>query len=184
MAVTRTRSPPTSRVIEARSSVVATTARLPASRDAAPRKRRLTIANNACAFMGPPLEDVGAMGADGEQQLEEDLVPGLPHRRSGPPELAADLTELAGPVGEGQGVALVEAPRLVGLLRAVVADSGEPASGGLVLRRRVHAEAVMPVVLLLEPAPDQLGAGQKATVDGAPEGAVAEGDVDADQPPR
>src|SRR5436853_6962051 len=112
------RSPPISRPIDARSSVVAMTFSLPCA-NAGALDPTATAANIRNAFFIKPLRGpttlgpytrskrVSAMRADRELKLEQKLVRVLPDRIVGPAVLRTDLAELARPVREherGAGV--------------------------------------------------------------------------------
>src|SRR5262245_66518481 len=103
---------------------------------------------------------MGAMGADREKELEQELVGGRQVALVRATVLAADLAELAGPPGEQQGGALVLEARILRALGPVVARAGEPAARELVLRRAEPAEGVCGrrLGLALASAPDELGA--------------------------
>src|SRR4051812_10610111 len=71
------------------------------------------------------LEHVRAVRADCEKKLEQKLVRRDVLRVPRPPILAADLAELARPVGQQERGALVRQRRVRRALRAVVADPRE-----------------------------------------------------------
>src|SRR6266481_1574300 len=125
---------------------------------------------------------MGAVGADGELELEEELVglDALSVIRM--PVLAAHLAELAGPVGEDERGALVGERGIVGALRTVEAQRREPALRELVLQGGVSPEGMgLGRVLQVAAAPDQLGAPEEPVIDRAPQGAPAQREVGAYQ---
>src|ERR1043165_1096886 len=100
--------------------MVVTTLSLSAAKALPAAKRRT---NSASRFMGL-LERVRAMRADGELQLEEQLVDGAEAAVLGVAQLRAQLAELRRPEGQRRGDAFVAA-RVVEV-RAIEADAGEP----------------------------------------------------------
>src|SRR6266851_4301664 len=100
---------------------------------------------------------MGAVGADGELQLEKELVGLDALAIGGVAVLAADLTELARPVGEDGGSALV-------LERSVETEGPRLRAGGEVAA-----------------APDELGAREQAAIDRPPQGPPTQGHVGPDQ---
>src|SRR5258708_15629844 len=106
---------------------------------------------------------MGAVGADGDLQLEKELVGLDALAIGGVAVLAADLTELARPVGEDGGSALVHERRIVGPLGVVEAHAREPAARKLVLERSVETEGPrLRAGGEVAAAPDELGAREQA----------------------
>src|SRR5215211_484989 len=97
-----------------------------------------------------------AVRADGKQELEQQLVGGRVTAETNAAVLAADLTELAWPVGQHQCSATVAHVRIVCAIRIVVTRAGEPAATELVVARHVVAERALDRARLLAAAPDQL----------------------------
>src|SRR5262249_13264899 len=96
-------SPPTSPAMEARSSVVVITLRAARAGTVAPSRttpaRAVTTVGIFIERGSFGSERVGAVGADGELELEQELVGLDPFGVGRVPVLAADLAELARPVG-------------------------------------------------------------------------------------
>src|SRR5262245_7244415 len=186
MKSTLTLSPPTSRAMEARSSVEATTLTVAAAGLAAAQRSsaRAAVANNGVVLMRTSSEGMGAVGADGKEELEEQIVGVVALAEARVPVLGADLAELARPEGQDEGCALVDEERVRRALGVIVAEPAEPASRELVLAEGVHAEGVETADLLLALAPDELAAREEPAVDGAPQRPVAEGGVDTEEPRR
>src|SRR6188474_2554086 len=86
------------------------------------------------------LERVGAVCADREQELEQELVGDNAFRVRGAPVLTAHLAELAGPVGHDERRSVIVESRIGGALGPVPSDVGEPSPRELVLPARVVAE--------------------------------------------
>src|ERR1700752_1907736 len=98
---------------------------------------------------------MGAVSADGEQELEQELVGGLAEREVGAPVLPADQAELGGLVSEEKGSAGV-VQRVHGRQRrAIVAEAGEPAPRELVVAGDLHPEGLLQAVRLGSAAPDK-----------------------------
>src|SRR5204862_6660342 len=115
------------------------------------------------------LKRVRAVRADREQELEQELVGGHPFGVLSAAILAADLTELAGPVGQERRPAGVPERRIDTPLRPVIAAAGEPPPGELVFATRIHAECGRVGNRLLAIAPEQLGSADDAVVNRPPE---------------
>src|SRR5262245_42798349 len=131
--------------MEARSSVVAMTLRAPCAGAAAKKTAASARRTNGLDLMisGSCLsEGMGAVGADGELELEEELVGLDALAVARVAVLAADLAELARPVREESGDTFVDQGRILGALRMVEAQPREPALSELVLQRPVDAEGV------------------------------------------
>src|SRR5258708_37821445 len=92
------RSPPTSAAIEARSCVAVMTLSLSAACPTFMQKRRMARSGISAGLVISYLflERVRSVGADGELELEQELVGGQVLAILRAPELAADLAELAG----------------------------------------------------------------------------------------
>src|SRR5713226_2183187 len=110
MDSTAMRSPPTSAASEARSSVAVMTLSLPAASQT-PVAARNTVVTTRClrvreifleSILLSGLKRVRSMGADGKLELEQELVGSQVLAILRAPELAADLAELAGPIGNHQ----------------------------------------------------------------------------------
>src|SRR5205809_6725136 len=109
---------------------------------------------------------MGAVGADRELELEEELIGGDVLAVARVAVLAPDLAELARPVGEEQGSALVHERGIVRALRTVESDAREPALRELVLPGDVRAEGAGPgAAPQVAPAPHPPGAGDQPPVD-------------------
>src|SRR5512132_833078 len=193
-------SPPTSEAMEARSDVVAMTLRAAEAGDAARMPPRIAAIERLRMLIEfTPSEGMGAVGADREEKLEEGLVGGDARGVRGAAELAARLAELARPVREDEGSALVDERGIGGALGAVDAHAPEPPARELVVerrvasegagrrRRRVRAGAVAESIRRgagpeVSMAPHELGPRRQPPVDRAPQRAVAQGQVDADEP--
>jgi hypothetical protein len=80
------------------------------------------------------------VGADREQELDEDLVGANAFGVVEAAELRPHLAELAGPEGQQQRAGAIARGRLVRALGAVVAGASEPAPRELVFHRGVEAE--------------------------------------------
>src|SRR5581483_9042920 len=186
------RSPPTSRAIAARSSVVATTVSLPWARPGSGHAARtrasastldlfmliggLTSITRHCPGSGgtllrspcarPRSKRMRPMCANRELELEQQLVGGRPVAVRRPPVLAAHLAELAGPVGQYQRSALVDDRRIDRARRAIVAAPHEPPAGELVIGRGVVPRRGLQAARLIAAAPDHLGPTDEGAVDG------------------
>src|SRR6185503_17769802 len=99
---------------------------------------------------------MGAVGADGELDLEEDLVGGLPVRVAPAPRLRTELGELAGPEGDEGGDSAVLQGRVVRVIRALVPGAGEPALEELVLRGGEPPVRLLGGEEVVAAAPDRL----------------------------
>src|SRR6476619_2481268 len=102
-----------------------------------------------------------AVGADGELQLQQQLVgvDGIAVEQLVAPvaQLAAELRELAGPESEHGGLAAVGEVVEVGVVGDLVAAAGEPALGELPLAGDEPAERRGIRARLLAAAADRLG---------------------------
>src|SRR5260221_5356441 len=182
-----TLSPPTSRAMAARSSVLAT--RLTVARAEEAPARSSTLVTTAGSVDGKrsmktSLESVGAVRADGEEELEQELVGGAPFPETGVAVLGADLAELARPIGEDEGAALVGEGGVLRAVREVVARAREPPPPELVFEIAIAAEGIGGLHEVLPPAPGELGAREEMRVDGPPERPVAERAVEAEEAGR
>src|SRR5258708_3551818 len=122
------RSPPTSRAIDARSSVVVMTFSLPcaAAGVLASIARPASAAVNRAVFIWSLLERMRTVRTDGELELKQQLVGRGTQRVVGAAVLRAHLAELARPVGEDRRSARVDRRRVIRPGAAVVAGAGEP----------------------------------------------------------
>src|SRR5215831_5788272 len=100
MESTVTWSPPTSRAIAARSSVAVMTLILPAARAGMTADSAARIATMRLAFIWNTSERVRSVGAQGELELEKQFVGGEAIAVVGSAKLAANLAELARPIGQ------------------------------------------------------------------------------------
>src|SRR5438034_952982 len=125
------------------------------------------------------LENVRAVRADREQELEQHLVRRVPFRVGGAAVLRANLAELARPVREQERSGLVLERGVGRALRRVVAHAGEPTLRELILAAGIHAERVAVASLLPAAAPHQLGAPDETAVDRAPQRPIPERRIDA-----
>src|SRR5262249_45718007 len=149
---TETRSPPTSRVSAAMSSVDVMTLSGPlaARRDgrAAPAaaawmKFRLLI------LIVTPLERVRSVGPDAELKLKEKLIGAADALIVTVPVLGPDLAELARPVRDQRRLLVIRRGRPEDAVGAVDADATEPAPGELVFTRSVEPEGLAQTERLL-----------------------------------
>src|SRR6266849_9096675 len=125
------RSPPTSRAIDARSSVVAMTFNLPCARDgvatrsaAASAPTMILVFINTFFRTGAArvLERVRPVRPDRELELEQELVRRWPDRVLRPAVLPAHLAELARPVRQDERLAGIQQRRIVGVVRPVISQ--------------------------------------------------------------
>src|SRR6516225_8465258 len=143
------RSPPTSRAIDARSSVDVTTLSFdwasagPAS-SAKHAARRARVVSHLKVMAH--LKGMRAVRADRELELKQKLVGNLSRGVVGSPKLPADLTELAGPVGHRQRTAPVDEQGIVGARTSIIASAGEPAAGELIVAGDIEAVAALKTI--------------------------------------
>src|SRR5260370_10907702 len=96
------------------------------------------------------------------------------------PKLAADLAELARPVGEHQGAASVlKKGDVVETLGTVEASSSEPSARKLIIARNIVSEGSRYGVWLRDPAPDELAAPHERMINRAAQGFPADRGVDS-----
>src|SRR5690349_18328478 len=107
--------------------------------------------------------------ADRELELEQELIGGRPLAVRRPTILAANLAELARPIGQHHRLPGIEQRGAVGAVGAVVADPGEPASRELIVARHVGADAALKSVELIAAAPDDLATRDERVIDCAPQ---------------
>src|SRR4029453_3493217 len=111
---------------------------------------------------------MGAVGADREQELEQELVARLvdvAERRT--PVLGTHHAELAGAIAEDERPARVADGSVVRALGVVVAHAGGPAPAELVLEVAVAADGSLRPDHFLPLAPRELAARQEVRVDRA-----------------
>src|SRR6185436_11667141 len=123
---------------------------------------------------------MGAVGADREKELEQELVLCVVHvaeRRAA--VLPADQAELARPVAQDERAAVVTDVRVVGALGVVVAHAGGPAPPELVLDVAIAAERGLRGGLGLAAAPRDLAAREQVRVDRTTQRLPAQRGVDA-----
>src|SRR5262252_5556483 len=122
---------------------------------------------------------MGAVRAHHEEKLKQKLV-GVVVARGGRIKqmsvavLAANLAELAGPVGENTGKAGVGESGVIGAAAAVEAAADRPATVQSVFGMSVHAEGVLGLERvergeLVARAPEKFGAEKERIVNGAPQ---------------
>src|SRR5262245_58193843 len=109
-------------------------------------------------FMESLSEWMSAVGADGELDLQEELVGHLAVGEVAAPELAAQLGELAGPEGEQRRRAAVVHRLVVRVLGVLVARPREPPLGELVLPGEEPPGGELVARWILEVAADELSA--------------------------
>src|SRR2546423_1712718 len=94
----------------------------------------------SCLIAHASLKRMRAVRADGELQLEEDLVDGAQISVLRVPQLSANLAELRRPEGERRGDAFVAA-RVVEV-GAIEPHAGEPALAELIVERCVETFSI------------------------------------------
>src|SRR5262245_47924963 len=135
------------------------------------------------SLIGPRSEGMGAVGADREKELEQELVLSVvrvAERRAA--VLPADQAELARPVAEQERATRVADSRVVGALRVVVAQAGRPAPAELVLDVAVAAGRRLRGYCVLAAAPCDLTTSEQVCIDRASERLPAQRGVDAPEP--
>src|SRR6187397_2317015 len=169
------RSPPTSRAIAARSSVVVMTLGFPC----ACAIDAMSVIANAAAHVDwmnfmttpqvlePASERMRTVCTDGKLELEEKLVRRIPGGVLRPAVLAAHLAELARPIRQHERSPRVVKRLIVGVSRPVVAGTGVPAARELVVTGHEEAERILLRAGLLATAPDQLRAADEGSIDGS-----------------
>src|SRR5262249_4694661 len=151
---TVTLSPPTSRASAARSSVVVTTRNGAAAAGRAPIATANAVASaswmsvrkvNRFMIVCPwslesVSEDVRAVRANSEVELEQELVRADAFRVVGQPVLAANLTEFARPERDEERSAVVDQRCVERTARAIVATAKIPAARELIFGKAVPPE--------------------------------------------
>src|SRR4051812_44795580 len=122
--------------------------------------------------------------ANGELELEEELVGGDVAGVVRPPVLPADLTELARPVGHDKGTAAVEERCILCTIGAVVAGADEPAARHLIVAGGVVAHRPLEADRLIALTPDHLGASDERVINRSLQWTPPEGAVEPEQPGR
>src|SRR5947207_7552509 len=110
------------------------------------------------------LERMRPVRADRELELEQQFVCRWSIAVRRPPILAAHLAELARPVGQQDRLSGIEDRRVLGPVRAIEADPGEPPASELVITGDVEAAGRLPATGLIAPAPDDLAAADERPV--------------------
>src|SRR5262249_7495521 len=113
------------------------------------------------------LERMRAVRSDGELELKQQLVRGRSFRVLCAAQLAANLAELARPVGQHQRLAGIMLAGGAGTLGPVKTRAGVPAACKLIVRREVVAEGALRLINLLPPAPDPFRAPDERVINRA-----------------
>src|SRR5438105_8391291 len=120
-----------------------------------------------------------AMCTHGELELEEEFV-GRALGIAGPPELRADLAELAGPIGQHQGTAGILQSGVIQTLGTVETRAKEPAASKLIISGNVESvRGCHGMHRLLGMGPDELAASDERVVNGAAQRFPSHGCVDS-----
>src|SRR4051812_24554372 len=130
------------------------------------------------------LERVGAVRADRELELEEQLVGRRAVAVCRAPVLTSQLAELARPVRHEQRLAGVGHGRVVGPIRAIETDAREPAPRELIIPGHVVAEGSLRSGRLFAITPDNLAARDERAVDRTLQRLPPQRGVDAEEPRR
>src|SRR6266545_1514350 len=177
------RSPPTAWAIEARSwsdvttRILASAAELKLASDA---KAKTTARMRFMAYLY--LERMGAVGADRELELQEELVGGLVGQAEvAAPQLTPQLRELARPEGQDAGDAGVSLRVVIGVLGGLETGAREPAPGELVVAGGVPADRRLVAGRLLALAAVDLSAQEQRMIKAGLERLRAVGQVEAFQ---
>src|SRR5579884_2817257 len=93
--------------------------------------------------------------------------------------LAANLAELAGPIGQGGGEAFVGQIGEAAAIRIVKAAAAEPPPAKLIITRRVEAEGTLFGGKLMALAPYELASSDERVINGAAQRFPAQGCVNA-----
>src|SRR6185295_7063161 len=129
------------------------------------------------------LERMGAVGADRELKLQEELVGGLAGEAVvAAPELGPKLGELARPEGQGAGRAGVAQGVVVGVVGRLVTRAQEPALGELVVAGGVPTDRFLRAVRLLAAAAVDLAAQRRRAIGAGLQRLPAIGQVQSLQP--
>ena len=116
---------------------------------------------------------MGAVSADGEDELEQELVGFRPLTKSRMAILTANEGELAGGIGQEQGRALVVHRGVDRPFGGIEAGSRRPAPPELILEIAIGAERRRSGKLRTS-APGHFGPGQEVGVDRSPQGPVTQ----------
>ena len=108
------------------------------------------------------------MGAENEDELEQQLITVLAFSEMSEAVLAADLAELAGPVSENSRKTVIDQIRGTGSARTIKAASDRPSAVEAVIAGGKKTEGALREGELLATAPDEFGSADKIMVYGAP----------------
>src|SRR5271165_3489253 len=115
------------------------------------------------------LEGVSPVCAQRKHDLHQKLMRIQITRVAGEAVLSADLGELAGPVGQHRGAALVFQVGELTASRAIEPSTHKPAAAHLIVAGGVEAKGALFGRQLLALAPDKLTASHEGMIDGPPQ---------------